>query len=603
MALIQPYFLNKIKEYMFKGYNLVQILEEYNDNGIFEDYIKANYYHLNNGPDLRDYQAFAVEEAKCVFFTKKLNNYKLFWCCGLGKTKTALTIAKQLHFKTILIIVPSILLLDQFSKDLNYFYPLSTIIKFCSKESTDTSKLRNYLVSDNRYKIVLTTYQSSNHILNVVDRLNFVFDFVILDEAHHLHSKNSKLFSCCIDIPFTKRLILTATPYIGDETNNSLSLETSDVFKGDSNTKSVSWAIKEEYITDYNIIVLNINGELLPDILDYSANKELILAAFMALKCIYNNKSKKLLIYCNKIAHAQKVQDIIKVLLDNYSNDTNLFNNDQLTLDIGNYELNGTDSSDKRDYTLDLFRNKEYAIMSSVQLFGEGYDYPGLDSVLFAEKMESNIRIVQSALRPCRKDKSNPLKKANILLPIFDNNDTKLKQVLLRMNSVDNIIDKIEIYNTTSFTPSKKEVQYNKFELDTQNKTLLAKIELEYLKDSEYSAMYNADVTKSKILSCNISNKNTIISTSKIYRQILIDIWKTIDKEDLIKTSTFKFKITNETGEKGYNWCDQIKMSFPNKCANGCMREILNMIQINKYTINMSIMLVNKTKYDILINT
>ena len=40
-------------------------------------------------------------------------------------------------------------------------------------------------------------------------------------------------------------------------------------------------------------------------------------------------------------------------------------------------------------------------------------------------------------------------------------------------------------------------------------------------------------------------------------------------------------------------------MSFSNKSANGCMREILHMIHVNKYSIDMSIELEDKKLYNI----
>jgi superfamily II DNA or RNA helicase len=605
MNLIQPYFLYKIKAYIDKGYTLDNILDEYNNPivGEFDDYIKANYYHLNNGPDLRDYQKEAIIEAKKLFNETELTNYKLFWCCGLGKTKTALTISKQLNFKTILISLPSVLLLHQFAEELEYFYPLTKPFKYYSNAINED--LTTYLSSTNRYKIVLTTYHSSKHILNSVKLLNFVFDFVILDEAHHLHSKDSKSYSYVLSIPYKKRLLLTATPNIGEDTEHQFSLENSDIFKGLSNTKSVSWAIDRGFITNYNIIVLNINNDDLNlDIFNWCDNKDLLLAAYMALKCIYNNKSKKIIIYCNKVDSAKQIQEIINVLISKYSDDISLFNNNNLLLDIGNYELNGTDSCDKRKKILALFTNAEYGIMNSVQLFGEGYDYPGLDTVLFAEKMDSSIRIVQSALRPCRKDSNNLGKKANILLPVIDNNYTKLKQILLKLKSVDTIINKIEIYNNKSFKPSTPNMSqpYNKFELDYDNKKLLETIELEYLHDITHNKILDTNFTNSKVISCRIKKNTMTISTKTKYRQIMIDIWKTINRDDLIHESTFTFKSMHEVGVKGYNWCEDIEMSFQSKNSNGSMREIIHIIQVFKYSLEMSIMLANKETYNININ-
>ena len=61
--------------------------------------------------------------------------------------------------------------------------------------------------------------------------------------------------------------------------------------------------------------------------------------------------------------------------------------------------------------------------------------------------------------------------------------------------------------------------------------------------------------------------------------------------QKILQTTTFNFKLTNENGEKGYKWCDDINMSFQDKDANGTLKEILNMIKVNKLTIKLSIKL------------
>ena len=137
---LDPYFIGKVTDLRNKGYSLEDILIEYNNrNGIFNDEIIAAYYHINNGPDLRPYQIETLEEAKQSLLEHK--NFKLFWCCGLGKTKMALSISKNIGAKTILLGVPNILLLDQFANEIKYFYPLSTIFKLYSKKDlTDVNK-------------------------------------------------------------------------------------------------------------------------------------------------------------------------------------------------------------------------------------------------------------------------------------------------------------------------------------------------------------------------------------------------------------------------------------------------------------------------------
>ena len=62
--------------------------------------------------------------------------------------------------------------------------------------------------------------------------------------------------------------------------------------------------------------------------------------------------------------------------------------------------------------------------------------------------------------------------------------------------------------------------------------------------------------------------------------------------QKILQTTTFNFKLTNENGINGYNWCDNINMSFQSKDVKGSLKEIINMVKINNLTINLSIKLV-----------
>jgi nitrogen fixation-related uncharacterized protein len=100
------------------------------------------------------------------------------------------------------------------------------------------------------------------------------------------------------------------------------------------------------------------------------------------------------------------------------------------------------------------------------------------------------------------------------------------------------------------------------------------------------------DFTSSTIEGCIIVNKEgDIVSDNKSFRGILIDIWKTMEKEEIKETSTFTFKSGNKRGLKGYNWCEAINMSFQNKDSNKSLNEIRKMVEVNNLTIDMSIKL------------
>ena len=98
-------------------------------------------------------------------------------------------------------------------------------------------------------------------------------------------------------------------------------------------------------------------------------------------------------------------------------------------------------------------------------------------------------------------------------------------------------------------------------------------------------------IKRSSIVDCLIKKNEDNISTNRSYRSILIDIWKSMPSQKILQNTTFNFKLTNENGEKGYNWCSDIHMSFQNKDSIGTLKEIINMVKVNKLTIKLSIKL------------
>ena len=110
----------------------------------------------------------------------------------------------------------------------------------------------------------------------------------------------------------------------------------------------------------------------------------------------------------------------------------------------------------------------------------------------------------------------------------------------------------------------------------------------QYMTENELNM---TQITHSTIEECIIKKEEENISTNTNYRSVLIDIWKSMPTQKILQTTTFNFKLTKEIREKGYKWCDDIHMSFQNKDAIGTLKEILNMVKVNKLTIKLSIKL------------
>lgn len=115
--------------------------------------------------------------------------------------------------------------------------------------------------------------------------------------------------------------------------------------------------------------------------------------------------------------------------------------------------------------------------------------------------------------------------------------------------------------------------------------------EEDYLTDDELIDD-EIDYTSSSIEECKVVNKEgVLVSDNKKFRGILVDIWKTMEKQEILENTTFKFKNGNKRGVKGYNWFEEINMSFQNRDANATLKEIIYFVKINNYAIDLSITL------------
>ena len=59
-----------------------------------------------------------------------------------------------------------------------------------------------------------------------------------------------------------------------------------------------------------------------------------------------------------------------------------------------------------------------------------------------------------------------------------------------------------------------------------------------------------------------------------------------MQKEEIKRKCTCNISDIDENGKYGYQWIKKLKLSYQYKDANGTMKEILNMIKINNYSID-----------------
>lgn len=447
----------------------------------------------------RNYQLDIIEKSMNHF---RVNDKGLLvLMCGMGKTLISLWITKKLEANKILIGVPNKMLLSQWIK---------VIVELFEGYSwmTISSGVTQYDISEfirkNEKFIIVTTFSSSHKIREVADELKMIFSVKILDEAHHLTTaninfeKNEKKYVQMLKIPSIKQISLTATLKqlnAFDEDCKMVANDNIEHFGEIIERKSLHWAIQNNVICDYVVQTIVTNEEMIDIRLDdlsitVDEDKRLLLSAFAAIKSIKGRHSHHLLIYANKQENSNKIIEYIeKILLLNPIEG----------LYCNCYHSKMTQVEQMK--AIEQFTKAKYAIISCVYCLGEGWDFPLLDGVVFAENMDSNIRIVQSALRASRKNKDEPDKIAKIIIPVLykdnwlEDNDNldmkKIREIIYHMGLEDHTIsEKMKVCRIGIKEKPEPDEEPNSDEFIEYNDELTKKLKLKTLLRGELKVTY-----------------------------------------------------------------------------------------------------------------
>jgi superfamily II DNA or RNA helicase len=445
IPLIEPYLINL--KCMYTKLSHEEIYKLTRCTRIKKIKIQSLLHALQITKVPRNYQTIIIEKA--VIYFQEHDKGMLVLMCGVGKTLISLWIAKKLNSNKILIGVPSTLLLEQWKQVIKVLFPGVP----CLTVSSGTDDITQFLQIHVKC-FVLTTYASSHKVYET----NFTFDMKINDEVHHLTTSdmtlvpNTKKYFNMLRIPCVKQLSLTATlKQLESVGTNTVSNDNIEYFGEIIDRKGLLWAIDEKIICDYMIQTVISDEEQLEQRFKYfhiteENDKRLFLSAFTSLKSISDGHSHHLLIYSNNRDNSVKLVQYIKMLLDDY-------------FDLPEFSYSNYHSEMKpveQQGIITNFKNAGFGIITCVYCLGEGWDFPLLDGVVFAENMSSTIRIVQSALRASRKNKNEPNKKTKIILPILikddwldtENSDLKkVREVICQMGLEDEtIMQKVKVF-------------------------------------------------------------------------------------------------------------------------------------------------------------
>jgi len=449
LNLIEPFFIeNNIQYIKLRNFEIARKIGNFKLKSLIKK-------HKIQKLTPRYYQDVIIY--KSIEYFKTNNKGILALICGTGKTLISLWISKKLQSETILIGVPSLILLYQWEESIKKIFHNSEILINVNVSETI---INDFL--DRKGKFLITTYHSSHKIDKICREKQFVFSLKIYDECHHLTTKNLALsetknsFIKILNIPSHKTLSLTATlkNLTSNKLDNELSGSQNNIISNDDEVhfgkvideKTISWAISKKIICDYEIQVLLETEEL----------NSLQLSAYAALKSIKEGNSHHNIIYTNNKKNSKIVKQHIQEYLQN------------VHLQDVFFEIYDSSSENQEDI-LKNFKESKYGIIICVFCLGEGWDFKVLDCVIIAEKMSSTIRIIQSLLRANRKNEDEPDKKSKIILPISykDYKDKKSSE----FGKIMNVIRKMS-YEDERIT-QKIKVSVNEVSLNLFNDTSL----------------------------------------------------------------------------------------------------------------------------------
>ena len=369
--------------------------------------------------------------------------------CGTGKTLVALWAVEQSKAKSILVLVPSLTLLQQtleewsihnsWGKNFSYLCVCSdptvnlkndeveidsTDVPF--RIDTDPKIVRTYLAQNNeKTKIVFSTYQSSE-VVSQATKGEFKFDIAIFDEAHKTTGSSEGRFAFALkdeNIKIKKRLFLTATPKHYDIRKRNkdgefkvFSMDDESIYGKRAHTLTFGDAAAKGIICPFKVVITLINKEQVDDfalkngitLVEGDAISAKWVASQIAVSsAIKHTNAKKIITFHSRVKTAREFASDevygIKKFVEGF--------------DV--FHVHGKQKSNERKDTISKFRKSPRSIITNAKCLTEGVDVPAVDMVAFVDPRHSKIDIAQAVGRAMRKPRGGDKKVGYIVVPIY----------------------------------------------------------------------------------------------------------------------------------------------------------------------------------------
>ncbi|MFI7336075.1 DEAD/DEAH box helicase [Micromonospora aurantiaca (nom. illeg.)] len=418
----------------------------------------------------RPHQRVAIDKVTVGF--GEHDRGKLVMACGTGKTFTSLRLAEENVGAggRVLFLVPSISLLSQTVREWvgEAELPIRALAVCSDAKSTKRSakadedisvtdialpattnvevlrrRIRDAEADTAAMTVVFATYQSIDVVAQVQQGAR-PFDLIVADEAHRttgatLVGAEESAFVRVHDndyLPGAKRLYMTATPRIYDDTSKAkageadavlASMDDEELYGPEFHRLGFGEAVEQDLLTDYKVLVLTVDEESVARTFQaHLSNDDHELELDDAAKIVgcWNGLAKRgqaehsfepdlapmrrAVAFAGNIKNSKRIEELFTEVVRYYVDSTQQGDeNGRPPLECQVQHVDGTFNALERNTRIDWLQGEppENAcrILTNARCLSEGVDVPALDAVMFLSPRKSVVDIVQSVGRVMRK--------------------------------------------------------------------------------------------------------------------------------------------------------------------------------------------------------
>jgi predicted helicase len=423
-------------------------------------------------PVPREYQIEAL--ARISETLAKSDRAHVVMACGTGKTLLALWAAEELKPKTVLVLLPSLILLQQtlaewsrhnnWGKDFTYLCVCSdptvaardendpvhldaTDLEF--RVDTNPDEVRRFIERDAPgVPVVFSTYQSSRVVSQGVRELA-PFDVAIFDEAHKTTGPQGDLFAHSLNdenIRIRKRLFFTATPRHFDIRHRDkegefriISMDDETIYGPRAYTLTFGSAARQGIICNYKVVISVVDGQEVNEFaLKYGitlVEDDLIAARWVSNqiaieRAVEKTAAKRAITFHSRVSSA-------KVFSSEGARSIR-----QFLPEFSVFHVNGEQKSSERKQIIRWFRDASEALVTNARCLTEGIDVPAVDMVAFIDPRRSRVDIAQATGRAMRKPRGSTKEVGYVVIPLFlDRKSGETLEEALERSEFDEVAD------------------------------------------------------------------------------------------------------------------------------------------------------------------